>query len=148
FAMIGKESLLGLVQTFRMVEKIRFRNNVEFNFGENYMVYEGSQALLVKLLQFSVPYVKCLEFSDSVDEWYDVVFDILSKESKQKRLLIHGLPVVKDSARTALTNMVDKGVLIEFKDIKIIVLFQLPPCNFECLIIEYDCDSEWVSFIR
>uniref|UniRef100_A0AC34Q0K7 Uncharacterized protein n=1 Tax=Panagrolaimus sp. JU765 TaxID=591449 RepID=A0AC34Q0K7_9BILA len=105
------------------------------------MVYEGSQALLVKLLRFSVPYVKCFEFGDSADDWYDVVFDILSKESKQKRLAIHGLPVVNDKVRTALTNMVDKGVLIEFKNIDHLIVLELPPSQFECLILEPKSDS-------
>uniref|UniRef100_A0AC34PW17 DUF38 domain-containing protein n=1 Tax=Panagrolaimus sp. JU765 TaxID=591449 RepID=A0AC34PW17_9BILA len=136
FAMIGKESLLGLVQTFRMVEKIQFRSHVAFNFGEDFMVYEGSEALLRKLIQFSVPYVKCVEFYCFANEWYNVVFDVLSKESKQKTLLIYGLPVVNDKVKTALTNMVEKGVLIEFKNLDHLVVLELPPCRFESLTID------------
>uniref|UniRef100_A0AC34RDL7 Uncharacterized protein n=1 Tax=Panagrolaimus sp. JU765 TaxID=591449 RepID=A0AC34RDL7_9BILA len=122
---------------------MRIRSHVAFNFGKDFMVYQGSEALLRKLIQFAVPYVKRLEFSDSEDKWYDVVFNILSKESNQKYLLIHGLPAVNDKVRTALTNMVDKGVLIGFKKIKTIVVFELPPCNFQCLTVEPDPESEW-----
>uniref|UniRef100_A0AC34QBK4 DUF38 domain-containing protein n=1 Tax=Panagrolaimus sp. JU765 TaxID=591449 RepID=A0AC34QBK4_9BILA len=99
------------------------------------MVYDGSHAFLVKLIQFSVPYVKCIEFYIA-EEWCNVVFDILSKEWNQKRLLIYGLPVVNDKVRTALTNMVEKGVLIEFKNLDHLVVLELPPCNFESLTIE------------
>uniref|UniRef100_A0AC34R674 Uncharacterized protein n=1 Tax=Panagrolaimus sp. JU765 TaxID=591449 RepID=A0AC34R674_9BILA len=156
FAMIGKESLLGLVQTFKMVEKLMLKYDVEFNFGKDYMVYKGSHALLMKLIQFAVPYVKCIEFNYYSIEWYDVVFGILSKESKQKRLAIDGLPIVNDKVRTALTNMVDNGVLIEFKNIEVFVVFEFPPCNFECLTIKPDSEPkpgmrprfEWVSSIR
>uniref|UniRef100_A0AC34RDE5 Uncharacterized protein n=1 Tax=Panagrolaimus sp. JU765 TaxID=591449 RepID=A0AC34RDE5_9BILA len=141
--MIGKESLLGFVQTFKMVEKIRFRSHVELNFGEDFMGYKGSQALLVKLIQFAVPYVKYIEFNFIADEWCNVVFDILSKESKQKKLAIDRLPVVNDIAKTALTNMVEKGVLIVFKNITLFVVFQLPACNFESLTVEQNCALEW-----
>uniref|UniRef100_A0AC34RD46 DUF38 domain-containing protein n=1 Tax=Panagrolaimus sp. JU765 TaxID=591449 RepID=A0AC34RD46_9BILA len=141
--MIGKESLLGLVQTFRMVEKLKLKRYVEFNFGEYFLVYEESQALLMKFIEFAVPYVKCIEFKHYGVQWYNVVFDILSKESKQKKLTIDGLSVVNDNVKTAFTNMVNKGVLIEFKNITLFVVFQLPPCNFECLTVEKDSELEW-----
>uniref|UniRef100_A0AC34QDT7 DUF38 domain-containing protein n=1 Tax=Panagrolaimus sp. JU765 TaxID=591449 RepID=A0AC34QDT7_9BILA len=125
-----------------MVEKLKLKRYVEFNFGEDYMVYKGSHAFLVKLIQFAVPYVNYIEFNCFSDEWYNVVFDLLSRESKQKTLTIDGLPVVIDIAKTALTNMVDRGVLIEFRNLELLVVFQLPPCNFECLAVESESDSE------
>uniref|UniRef100_A0AC34QC90 DUF38 domain-containing protein n=1 Tax=Panagrolaimus sp. JU765 TaxID=591449 RepID=A0AC34QC90_9BILA len=143
FAMIGQESFVGLVQAFKTIEKLKFHNyQVEFHFGEDNMVYNGSEKFLMKLVQFALPYVKCIEFAPFVGEWFNVVFDILSKESKQKRLEIHRLPVVNDNVKEALTNMVDIGVLIEFNDIEVSVVSVLPPCHFECLTIEVDPDTK------
>uniref|UniRef100_A0AC34Q7J4 Uncharacterized protein n=1 Tax=Panagrolaimus sp. JU765 TaxID=591449 RepID=A0AC34Q7J4_9BILA len=139
FARIGQESLVGLFQAFKRLEKLKFYNcRVEFNFGEDNMVFKGSQKFLMKLVQFALPYVKCIEFDYFVGEWTNVVFDILSKKSNQQRLGIHRLRVVNDNVKEALTNMVDKGVLIEFNDFEVSVVYK---CHFECLTIEVDPDT-------
>uniref|UniRef100_A0AC34QFY8 DUF38 domain-containing protein n=1 Tax=Panagrolaimus sp. JU765 TaxID=591449 RepID=A0AC34QFY8_9BILA len=83
------------------------------------------------MFRLAVPYVTCIEFGDRHEKWSNAFFNILAKDSKQKKLKILCLPRINKVIKAALKNMVEKGVKISFYSVGMEVLKDLPAHRFE-----------------
>uniref|UniRef100_A0AC34QAJ4 Uncharacterized protein n=1 Tax=Panagrolaimus sp. JU765 TaxID=591449 RepID=A0AC34QAJ4_9BILA len=86
---------------------------------------------LVQLVKVATPNVTKIEFGE--EKWCDLVFDVLSKDSRQKKLKMIGLCKLDDTVKTVLQNLVEKGVRIKLDDVDKETLMQLPPIEFDTL---------------
>uniref|UniRef100_A0AC34Q0N5 Uncharacterized protein n=1 Tax=Panagrolaimus sp. JU765 TaxID=591449 RepID=A0AC34Q0N5_9BILA len=140
FGLIGKEALVSVISSFKAVDQLILSEQVEFSFGfmfrsYNYysVVCNGSDNFVKKLLTVAVPFVKVVHFKSTERKWQNYFFEVLSKDSQQKKLKIYGLKEVDDLAKMTLKKLVESGVLVKFGFNENNLWENLPDCQFESL---------------
>lgn len=146
--MCGKEGFLTLIKLFKHVDYmqmhkvylVKYTIHIIFNSFKNLKTYGEfepleSETFLLNLMKIAMLPVKSVWIGNAEEKWYKLFFDIVSKDSKQKKLEIGGLQKVEKIELMAFENLVKKGVLIHFLLPELNALNNLPPCQFDCLEI-------------
>uniref|UniRef100_A0AC34QT57 Uncharacterized protein n=1 Tax=Panagrolaimus sp. JU765 TaxID=591449 RepID=A0AC34QT57_9BILA len=141
FAMTGKEPFNAFVRLFTQVSRLQISHDIDFSFDTRfgfftatYSEQSGYENLFVSMLQIAIPQVKRVDFCKDYDaRFYRLLFDVLSLNPKQKMIKFRRLPKVTEDAKIAFGKLIDKGILINFRDISDDVLKDLPPYRFESL---------------